>query len=235
MLQQVKELCDDCLASGIELLGNPNENTRISGAYHLFSLAGEHKKDCLASVCDILCTHIHTITNEQEYIIKYSQEPSREVQSILNILFKAERDELIFEKCKKTLSRVKLNGADFRKAILSNVNFMNTILNGVNFNDASLSDVDFMGAKLSNIDLWDAKLYNINFKNVTLRNIHFNSAILSNIVFRDATLSDVDFQNAKFNNVNFRYAKFDDKVSFTGTSLENIPLEEMIGAGHFPV
>jgi len=214
MNHQVKELCVNCLASGVDLLRSPNEYTRIGGAYNLFFLASERKEEYSEAVCNILCTHIHTITNKQEYIIKYAEEPSKEIQTILNILFKEEKDELIFDKCKKKLSRVILDGADFRKAILNNVNFMNTSLKNVNFNDATLSNVDFMGARLRNVDLWDAKLTNINFKNAILRNIHFNSAILCNTVFRDATLSDVDFS----------HVKFEGKVIFAGTSLENIPL-----------
>ena len=219
---QVKELCVNCFSSGVDLLGSSNENTRIGGAYHLCYLAGENKKEYLESVCEILCTHIHTITNKLEYRIKYADEPSIEIQTILNILFKEERGELIFEKCKKNLSRVILNGADFRKDILNNVNFMNTILNDVQFNDATLCNVDFMNAKLNNIDFWDARLNNINFRNATLSNIHFNSAKLCSIVFRNAKLSNVDFRNAKF----------EDKVIFTGTSLENIPLEEITIAKH---
>jgi len=235
MRHQVKELCVNCFSSGVDLLGNPNEYTRISGAYNLYFLAGEHKKEYLESVCEVLCTHIQTITNKLEYKIKYSDEPSMEIQTILNLLFKEDKDELIFDKCKKNLSRVSLNGADFRKAILNNVNFINTILNDVQFNDATLSNVDFMSATLSNVDLWDAKLSNINFRNATLGNIHFNSAQLCRIVFRDATLCDVDFRDATFSDVNFWYAKLEDKVIFTGTSLENIPPEEITLAGklHF--
>ena len=101
MHHQVKELCDNYFTSGIDLLGSPNEYTRISGAYHLFSLASKHKKEHLESVCEILCAHIHSITNKLEYKIKYTDEPSKEIQTILNILFKEERGELIFEKCKK--------------------------------------------------------------------------------------------------------------------------------------
>jgi len=214
---QVKQLHKNSLSSGIELLENPNEFTRISGIYHLYYLAGEHKKEYLESVCEIFCAQIQKITNQLEYKIKYTDEPSKEIQTILNILFKEEKEDLIFEKCKKNLSRVMINGADFRKAIFSNVIITNAILNDVYFNDATLCNVDFMGAQLSNIDLWDAELTNINFKNATLRKIHFNFAKLSNIVFRDATLSDIDFRNAKF----------EDNVIFTGTSLENIPLEEI--------
>ena len=86
--QFVKQLGDTRFSSGVELLGNPNESARIGGAYYLFFLAREFPDEYLNPVCEILCSHIRTITCSEEYQKKYENIPSNEIQTIIDLLFK---------------------------------------------------------------------------------------------------------------------------------------------------
>ena len=201
-----KQSRDNRFSSGVELLGNTNESARIGAAFTLYFLANEFN-EYRKLTCEILCAHIRTVTNKQEYKIHYTDRLSNEIQTILDLLFKEEYGS-IFDSYHKNLAGAICYGANFADGILNNVNFKFVTLNNANFSNAKLGDVDFKDAKLSNVNFESAKLSNINF-------------------FR-ATLSNVSFERVAFNHTLFSFAKFKDKIDFTGTSLANIPLEEII-------
>jgi len=197
---------DNRFSSGVELLGNTNESARIGGAFNLYFLAKEFK-EYRKPACEILCAHIRTITNKQEYKIKYTEKPSNEIQTILDVLFKEEYG-FVFDNCEKNLIEAIFNGANFTEATLNNVNLRYAVFSNVNFYKATLSNVRFHKATFNNVDLGSAKLSNIDFFRATLSNVDFNSAIFSKIIFS--------------------FAIFQGKIDFSGTSLENVPLKEII-------
>ena len=188
---QQKQLRDTRFSSGVKLLGNQNESTRIGGAYNLFFLARdfENYREC---VCEILCGHIRTITNRKEYQKKYEKKPSNEIQTIINILFQKEYG-LIFDKYNKNFAGVTLNGANFSEAIISDVNFVDAILSKVLFEKATCNKVDFLRAKLRNVKFGHATLRNLNFWHTNFSNVDFTNAELvrQSINFRGTLLEHV--------------------------------------------
>lgn len=201
-----KQSRDNRFSLGVELLGNTNESARIGGAFNLYFLANEFK-EYRKTACEILCAHIRTITNKQEYKIKYTEKPSNEIQTILDLLFKDEYG-LIFDRYDKNLSEAIFNGANFTDATLSNVNLRFSAISNANFYKARLTDVKYSKATLSQLD--------------------FGFAILNNVDFFRATLNNVDFNSATLRKIIFSFAAFQDNVDFTGTSLANIPLKEIV-------
>jgi len=201
-----KQSRDNRFSSGVELLGNTNESARIGGAFNLYYLSKEFK-EYRKPACEILCAHIRTITNKQEYKIKYTEKPSNEIQTILDLLFKEEYG-FLFDTYEKNLVEAILIGAIFTEATLSNVNLRFAVLNNVNFYKATLSNVRFHKATFSNVD--------------------FGMATLSNVEFFRASLNNVDFNRAKLSKIIFSFAILQEKIDFTGTSLENIPFKEII-------
>ena len=201
-----KQSRDNRFSSGVELLGNTNESARIGAAFTLYFLANEFN-EYRKLACEILCAHIRTVTNKQEYKIHHADKISNEIQTILDLLFREEYG-FIFDSYHKNLAGAICYGANFSDDVLNNVNFKFVILNNANFSNAKLCDVDFKDAKLSNINFESAKLSNINFFRVIFRN--------------------VSFERATFNHILFSFAKFQEKIDFTGTSLADIPLEEII-------
>ena len=145
-----KQLLHSRFSSGVELLGNPNESARIGGAYNLYFLASENP-EYVATVCEILCTHIRSITSEKEYQAKHDTISSNEIQTVINLLFKKEYN-LIFDKCGKNLRRVFLYGIDFSGTTLKHVDFTSATLRQARFFvDATLSDVSFNNATFENL------------------------------------------------------------------------------------
>jgi uncharacterized protein YjbI with pentapeptide repeats len=197
-----KQVRDTRFAAGVKLLGNQNESARIGGAYSLYFLASEHPDEFLNPVCEILCAHIRTITDEKEYQEKYSEKPSNETQTIINLLFKKEHDKLIFDEYSKNLAGTFLCGVSFTDAVLSNVDFKSANLR-VSFWKAKLSNIRFDYATLI-CSFQNATLNNVEFFGATLRDVSFTEATLSNVRFRcDVTLDDVDFLKAKLSDVIF--------------------------------
>lgn len=209
-----KHLTNTRFSSGIELLGNPNESTRIGGAFNLFFLAEKFPDEFLTPVCEILCAHIRTITSEKSYQKKFRNRPSNETQTIIDLLLKKnKKNKLIFDNCNKNfigaflceinLDSAILNNINFYKATLCNVDFSDAIVNNVNFNYASLTDVLFREAKLSNVYFKNAQLDKADFNNASLNDVEFNDSTLNNLYFSHACLVKVYFSDAVLNNVDF--------------------------------
>ena len=221
--KQDKQLLDNRFSSCVELLGNPKESARIGCAYNLYFLADECPDDYLHPICEILCAHIRTITNEKTYQEKYREKPSNEIQTVLNLLFQKDRhDHLIFDKCYKNLDGAFLGGAILNKTTLSNVNFRNATLNIVDFESASLNTVDFVNTSLRNV----------NFNSAELCNVNYMFSTFSYVGFYGATLSQVDFRHVKFSDVDFWNAQLKEKINFKETILEKYSREEIIRPGH---
>ena len=240
---QQKQLRDSRFSSGVELLGNQNESARIGGAYNLYFLASEYPDEYLNPVCEILCSHIRTITSDKEYQEKYKEKPSNETQTIINLLLKKNKNgKLIFNDCVKNFVGTFLYGADFREPVLSsdvsdylNNNFYLELgkLSNIDFSNAKLGDIRFLVTELNNVSFRYAELSNIWFNVAILHHVIFFEAKLDNISFIDgAVLKDVSFMNAKLCNVDFRKAEFENidrwKIDFSGTILENSSYEEII-------
>jgi uncharacterized protein YjbI with pentapeptide repeats len=217
--KQDKQLLDNRFSSCVELLGNPKESARIGCAYNLYFLADECPEDYLHPICEILCAHIRTITNEKSYQERYRVKPSNEIQTVLNLLFQKDRhNNLIFDPCYKNLEGAFLGGAILNKTVLRNVNFRSATLRIVDFESASFSKVDFVSASLRNV----------NFNSADLNNVNFMFSSFSYVGFYGATLSNVDFRHVRFSDVDFWNAKLKEKVNLTETVLEKFSKEEIV-------
>ncbi len=110
---QDKTLIQQRYVDSVKLMGNSEESVRMGGAYGLYTLAREYKKDYSAHVCDVFCSHIRIWTNKEEYKAKYNWKPSIEIQRILDFLTRKQDGKLPpFNSASINLSEAFLNGAD---------------------------------------------------------------------------------------------------------------------------
>jgi uncharacterized protein YjbI with pentapeptide repeats len=241
---QMKQQRDGRFASGVELLGNPHESTRIGGAYNLYFLARDFE-ELRPAVCEILCAHLRSIAHKSKFETEEQRTkyPKNEVQSIIDLLFrKHETDDSgeevsIFLNESKNLREVCLFGINFDYngrefvAILNEVDFLGTYLikisffsaslTVVNFSNATLTDVNFGSATLTDVSFWKASLSNVRFLGVTLINVVFWDATLINIRYEDAILTYITFLEATLTKVNFSHVTLTD-ATFTNATLTSV-------------
>ena len=203
---QQKQLQDTRFASGVNLLGNQNESARIGGVYYLYYLANECPADYLNPVCEIICAHLRSITRDNKYQEIYKEMPSNEIQSIIDLLFKKDKNNnRIFDTCKKNLTGSFLHGVDFYESKITNTRFYFSSIKDVTFHDP-----------LQGVGI--------------LTDTGFSSATLNDVRFIATTQTEVQYVNTKFINVDFTNAKFFN-VKFHGSNLGHCQLSEITRPG----
>ena len=199
-------------------LEHPNEGRRVEAIDRLYKIAHETPSDYLNYLCNVFCSHIINYTNTSSYQDKNKRSPSRDIQKIINLLLKNDRDSLIFDQHWKSLERAYLYGADFSNAILNNVDLSGATLNEAIFKSAKLYTTHFMDAKLDNVNFENAYLENVNFRFIPLISANFKKSNIRVGRFFDTRLTDVNFEGAHIDIANFGHAIMKG-VSFKETDL----------------
>ena len=211
------------LKNAIEHLGNDSDSVRLGGAYELFHLAQDTKKEALQrmrssggaderfhlaqdtpdlrqTVLDILCAHIRRTTGEDEYRKTHQSKPSEEVQSLLTLLFVQKHD--VFEGLHINLQESFLDGANLTGAYLEMAILSKAQLNGADLRDARLHGVNFWKAQLQGANLGNANLRGIDLREsylhgANLGGVRLHGAKLSNAGLRGACLMETQLQGAR--------------------------------------
>lgn len=176
---QEKQIRDNRFAESIKLLGNEKESARIGGIYNLYFWAKEFE-EYRESVFMIFCSHIRSITIASDYQRQYSDKPSNEIQTIIDVVFRNKKDLNLFDGFK----------ADLHQSWLKGANFKNANLRGAIFSEAHLEDAKFISADLTNgVKLRDANLNNAWFSYATwdgtdIEYVNFKGAIVTDSIFK---------------------------------------------------
>ena len=165
----------------IKHLGEESGAVRIGGAYALTQLALQNEK-MRPYVTESLCIHIREHTQKEEYQKNYKLKPSGEIQSLLRLLFRKERDQCPL--CPKTL--INLSGAYLRGAELWKAQ-----LYRANLKETQLQDAYLKGAQMQGADLVRTQLQRANLKEANLR-----GACLERARLRGAKLNEAQMQGA---------------------------------------
>ena len=168
------------LKNAIGHLGNMSSSLRLGGAYELYQLA-KYTPALRQTVLTMLCAHIRQITSEDEYRNKYSSIPSKEIQSLLLLLF-VQEDET-FKGLRPDLRGSLLNGADLSNAHLERAN-----LDGVMLMGANLFKANFQGATILNANLRGAIAPGSNLSGATILTSNFQRALLYKSQLRGVTI-----------------------------------------------
>ena len=189
------------LRNAIEHLGHASDSVRLGGAYELFHLARDNE-NLRQTVLHILCAHIRVTTRRSRYRKKHAWEPSEEVQSLLELLFR--RHHNVFDGLFPDLGGSWLNGAKLSGARLDRAWLRDAYLRGAGLSNAQLRRADLwdtelqgaylMNARMDNATLYGAKLQGAHFDYATMRGVDLTSARL-----QGANLSCVQMQAASLN------------------------------------
>ena len=169
---QINQRIDERFNSAINLLGSSETSARTGAIYALHELAREEEK-YRKQIAQILCSHIRSKTNEEEYQQKHNKRPSNEIQTTINLLFKEHEHGLYTQ----DFARV----AEFPKADLSHAYLM-----GANFERAQCQGASFYASKCQEADFWDAHCQGANFEEAQCRGADFSKTQLQGACTIDA-------------------------------------------------
>ncbi len=169
---QINQRIDERFNSAINLLGSSETSARTGAIYALHELAREEEK-YRKQIAQILCSHIRSKTNEEEYQQKHNKRPSNEIQTTINLLFKEHEHGLYTQ----DFARV----AEFPKADLSHAYLM-----GANFERAQCQGASFYASKCQEADFWDAHCQGANFEEAQCQGADFSKTQLQGACTIDA-------------------------------------------------
>ena len=152
---QINQRIDERFNSAINLLGSSETSARTGAIYALHELAREEEK-YRKQIAQILCSHIRSKTNEEEYQQKHNKRPSNEIQTTINLLFKEHEHGLYTQ----DFARV----AEFPKA-----DFSHAYLMGANFERAQCQGVSFEEAQCQGANFWETQCQGANFSKTQLQ------------------------------------------------------------------
>lgn len=230
---QNKSQRDSRFSKGVELLGNANESARTGAAYSLFFLAKDYPEEFAKPVFEILCSHVRSITNTEEYKRNNNERPSNEIQSILDLLFRDDQSKLIFNGLKANLAysylnRAKLSEANLSEANLFQSNLSRANLTKVNLFQSNLSVTNLSGADLSGSDLSDARSFKANLSGTDLSGANLSKTILFQANLSEANLSEANLFQANLSNASLSESYLSGaslfKVILSGAILSNANL-----------
>ncbi len=188
---------DERFKNAIEHLGHESASTHLGGIYVLHHIAQE-VDEYRERVFEILCAHIRETTAKDKYKKEMREsgqreptqsereDPTIEIQSILNLLFVKTPSRKIYKRFKANLE-----GADLKGAELIGANLIGADLRKAKLQKAELRKANLQKAKLHNADLYWADLYEADLREADLR---------------EAKLNDADLQKAKLHKVDLRRA-----------------------------
>ncbi len=241
--QQEKQGRDNRFAKSVELLGHNSESARMGGAYNLRFLAKEFFNEYGDCMFSILSSHIRVITSAQDYLNRFKEKPSDEIQSILDTLaegsFKIDLTNSYLERANlegANLGRANLEGANLRRADLANAclveaYLIEAYLEGANLKGANLKGANLTGTNLANACLEEARLEEANLtcanlQRANLQGVNLKRAYLKRAYLEGANLEGADLANACLVEA-YLIEAYLKGANLTGANLEGANLEEV--------
>jgi hypothetical protein len=117
----------------------------------LHELALEEEK-YRQQIAQILCSYVRSKTNEMAYQETYTERPSNEIQTTLNLLFKEEKCGLYTQDFAKVSGFPK---ADLSHAYLVEANFQHAQCQGASFEDTQCQGANFFNAQCQRANFFD--------------------------------------------------------------------------------
>ena len=211
-------------------LGDKSPSVRLGGIYALDRLA-RLNETYLASIVEILCAHLRETAQqdrdeekdkkkdgeagEKKYAEQYKDEPSNEIQSLLEVLSGLNRfsEE---KKGDKQFSPVRLN--------LSGAHLVGANLIGACLNRADLSRTNMHKAYLLRAQLQETFLYRAQMQEANLYRAQMQRARLQEAQMQEAHLQETQMQEAHLYRVRMQGANLQE-VQMQGANLQEVQIQ----------
>ena len=190
---QTQSVNQERFKDAIAHLSNEKESVRLGGIYTLAHLGRDQNEKYLTTVIEIISAHLRTTTQDPDYQKAYTKQPSNEVQSALDLLFRKGEGSLHQKGSSMIidLSQSFFKGASLAKAFLNKVNFQQSKLQNAHFNDAQLQGANLYQAKLQGANLFKTQLQGAIFRTTQLGGVE-SSDSLSSINFEERIKAGIE-------------------------------------------
>ncbi len=189
-------------------LGSEHVLVRIASFNEFYHIA-EIEPDLRKTIFNILFAHLLQTIKDKNYQKDATEsekmKPTDEVQSLLDILFKPHKNNLIFGSMNLNLEGVNLQGADLKGINLQGADLKQVNLQNANLEKANLHGACLQGANLRKVDLLDANMSRANLWDANLQEAGMHRADLCG-----AKLQGADLERAFLQNADLRWAELED-------------------------
>ena len=219
---QTQSVNQERFKDAIAHLSNEKESVRLGGIYTLAHLGRDQNEKYLTTVIEIISAHLRTTTQDPDYQKAYTKQPSNEVQSALDLLFRKGEGSLHQKGSSMIidLSQSFFKGASLAKAFLNKVNFQQSKLQNAHFNDAQLQGANLYQAKLQGANLFKTQLQGAFLWQAQLQVVYLAEARLQGADLRQAQLQGVYLAKARLQGANLF------KTQLQGATLWQTQLQE---------
>ena len=178
MAMQTEKEVDDRFHSAIELLGNSDISTRTGALYSLYHVAVRSNWYC-NQVMHVLCAYVCQRTEEDAYRERHATEPSNEIQTAINLLFRGTVEgKGLYSVFSDKLAPAYLSGA---------------YLAGADFTAAECPKCDFTDANCQGADFAESNCQGAIFRHAQCQGASFKEALCQGADFTGANCEDADF------------------------------------------
>ena len=202
LIQQDRRDIDERFHSAVALLGNDEASARTGAIYSLYYLAIESNK-YREQAAQILCSHIRSKTEEDKYRERHPAQPSNEIQTAIDLLFKDyDKLEGLYPKflghlLPGSLARAYLVGANFSGAKCQGVDFFEAYCQGAFFGDAHCETAVFMDAQCQGVNFMNAHLQGAVFARAHCQSTYFKNAVCHGTCFDYVRCQGAHFENTQ--------------------------------------
>ena len=192
---------EKAFATAIAQLASESNSVRLGCIYSLYDIA-KKDKGRRKSISTILCMHLREKTKESQYQQDYKNKPSSEIQYLLDILTKLDKEgNFIWGDIRKDFSGAYLIGANLDSSLLKEADLNNAQLQGARLEKAQLQgaylwEAQLQGTRLENAQLQGANLRRTQLQRADLRRTQLQKAVLENAQLQGANLRRTQLQGA---------------------------------------
>ena len=222
----------------LDMLGKDiSASERIAGMYSLANIAARHPQRT-ESICNILCAHVRETTQQVDYQVTYKDQPSNEIQSLLDVLTK--RDIFVNERLDFSraylrgahlegvnLSRAILVRANLSKSLLAMVNLDKAIIIGINLSQAILVDIKLGEAQAEQNDRNLEYSLNVELGRINRKHINLCEAKLLSVTFEGMNSMAINLSGAYLSKTSLKGMNRMHNINLSGVDLSYNDLSDV--------
>ncbi len=202
---QIEQRTDERFTTAVNLLGSNETSARTGAIYSLYHLALEEEK-YRKEVAQILCSHIRSKTNEQDYQKNHKNRPSNEIQTTIDLLVRDTNGNTGIY-CQDFAQNEKFPTANFAHAYLVTAIFFKAQCQNADFRFAQCQEAYFYQAQCQGAIFTKAQCQEVYFTEAQCQGANFIYAQCQGAYFDQAQCQGASFFHTQCQGASFFHTK----------------------------